>query len=139
MFAIKNQGITQTIMYGNNGAHVNQLNWTADYDGNMANIMVNSNVDGKQNAMKLQLNNADLYEMLNRPTVNIPIDKRLLHDFHLKPKPLLKKKLIMPLYVRRYTKKNLPKYHKTHHKTHHKTRSHRHSTSKRKSHVTHRI
>lgn len=79
---IKNQGITQTIVHDNNHNHFNQINWDADYDGNMANITVNSNNDGKRNRFNISLNNEDLANILNIPSVNTPIDKRLKMDFH---------------------------------------------------------
>ena len=79
---IKNQGITQTIVHDNNNrSHFNQMNWDADYDGNMANISVNSNTDGKRNKFSVSLNNNDLANLLNIRSVNVPIDKRLKMDF----------------------------------------------------------
>jgi len=79
---IKNQGITQTIVHDNNHNHFNQINWNADYDGNIANITVNSNKDGKRNRFNISLNNEDLANILNVPSVNTPLDKRLKADFH---------------------------------------------------------
>jgi len=78
---IKNQGITQTIVHDNNNNHFNQINWDADYDGNVANISVNSNKDGKRNKFNLTLDNEDLANILNIPSINTPIDKRLKIDF----------------------------------------------------------
>ena len=57
---IKNQGINQTLMYDNKGPHFNQINWNADYDGNVANISVNSNTDGKREYFNISLDNDDL-------------------------------------------------------------------------------
>ena len=78
---IKNQGITQTIIHDNNRNHFNQVNWDADYDGNIANISVNSNTDGKHDHFNISLDNEDLANILTIPSVNTPIDKRLKIDF----------------------------------------------------------
>ena len=78
---IKNQGTTQTIIHDNNRNHFNQINWDADYDGNIANISFNSNTDGKHNKFNVSLDNEDLANILNIPSVNTPIDKRLKMDF----------------------------------------------------------
>jgi hypothetical protein len=78
---IKNRGITQTILHENNKNHFNQVNWDADYDGDIANISVNSNIDGKRDRFDISLDNEDLAHILNIPSVNMPIDKRLQLDF----------------------------------------------------------
>lgn len=78
---IKNRGITQTIVHNNNKNHFNQIDWDADYDGNIANILVNYNTDGKRNQFNVSLDNEDLANILNIQSVNIPIDRRLKMDF----------------------------------------------------------
>ena len=77
---IKNQGITKTIIHDNNRNHVNQINWDADYDGNIANISVNTNTNGKRNHFDVSLDNQDLANILNIQSVDMPIDKRLKMD-----------------------------------------------------------
>ena len=79
---IKNQGTTQTIIRDNNHNHFNQINWDANYDGNIANISFNSNTDGKHNKFNVSLDNEDLANILNIRSVNTPIDKRLKMDFY---------------------------------------------------------
>lgn len=78
---IKKQGVTQTMVHHNNNNHFNQIKWDADYDGNTANISVNSNIDGKRDRFHITLDNDDLADILNIPSVNMPIDKRLELDF----------------------------------------------------------
>ena len=78
---IKNRGITKTIIHDNNHNHVNLINWDADYDGDVANISINSNTDGKRNHYDISLDNQDLANILTMPSVNMPIDKRLKMDF----------------------------------------------------------
>jgi hypothetical protein len=78
---IKKQGITQTIVHDNDNNHFNEVKWDADYDGNTANISVNSNTDGKRDRFNVSLDNEDLANILNIPSVNMPIHKRLKIDF----------------------------------------------------------
>jgi hypothetical protein len=78
---IKNQGITKTIMHNNNNNQVSQINWDADYDGNLANISVNTNTNGKHNHYNITLDNEDLANILNVESVNVPLHKRLKNDF----------------------------------------------------------
>jgi hypothetical protein len=78
---IKNRGITQTLINNNNQKQFNQINWDADYDGQNANISVTSDTDGNKNHFDVKLDNEDLANMLNIPSVSTPIDKRLQMDF----------------------------------------------------------
>jgi len=78
---IKKQGVTQTIVHDNKDNHFNQINWDADYDGNKANISVKSNTDGKRDRFDISLDNEDLAHILNIPSINMPIHKRLKMDF----------------------------------------------------------
>ena len=78
---IKNRGTTQTLVNNNNQKQFNQINWDADYDGQIANISVTSDTDGNKNHFDIKLDNEDLANMLNIPSVSTPIDKRLQMDF----------------------------------------------------------
>jgi len=78
---IKNRGLSQTIMNNNNHSSFNELLWNADYDGNNANINVSSNNNGHKKRYNINLDNDDLSNMLNIPSVNMPIHKRLQMDF----------------------------------------------------------
>lgn len=148
---IKNQGITKTIIHENNKNHVNLINWDADYDGNIANISINTNTDGTSDNYKFSLDNFDLANMLNVQSVNMPIDERLQMDFEpiyykYSPKhfvelpsnvktsyvdkpltsPSTNEELIIPLTINRKTKDLLTL---TPHKKH----------KRRKSHITHKV
>jgi hypothetical protein len=79
---IKNKGITQTILHNNNRNHINEINWEADYDGDLANIYVDTNKDGKRKHFDISLNNEDLANILNIESVNMPIEQRLQYDFN---------------------------------------------------------
>jgi hypothetical protein len=78
---VKNRGTTQTIIRKNNKNHFNEINWDADYDGNIANISVDTNINGTNRHMEFNLDNQDLSNILNIPSVNLPIHKRLEQDF----------------------------------------------------------
>lgn len=78
---IKNRGISKTIIHDNNHNHVNMIDWDADYDGEIANISIDSNSDGKRNHYDFLLDNQDLANILSMPSVIMPIDKRLKIDF----------------------------------------------------------
>jgi hypothetical protein len=78
---IKNRGLTQTLIHTNNRNQFNETNWDADYDGNVANISVTSNTDGNKKRYNVSLDNEDLANLLNVPSISMPIDKRLQFDF----------------------------------------------------------
>lgn len=81
---IKNRGSTKTIIHDNNKNNVNEINWDADYDGNVANISLDLTNNGKSGHYDIKLNNNDLAKMLNIDSINLPIDKRLKKDFKKK-------------------------------------------------------
>ena len=88
---IKNRGTTKTFIHDNNHNHINQISWDADYDGDIANLSINTNTDGKRKHFDFSFDNQDLANMLNIQSVNMPIDKRLKMDFqepYYKPEPL---------------------------------------------------
>jgi hypothetical protein len=78
---IKNRGITQTLVHNNNDNNFNQIDWDADYDGNIANISISSDTNGNKEHFDIKLINEDLASILNIPSIDMPIDKRLKSDF----------------------------------------------------------
>ena len=128
---IKNRGITQTIIRDNNQNHFNQLNWDTEDDGNIANISIQSNYDGKQDQFNVSLDNNDLANILNIPSVNIPLDKRLNMDFEYKTV----EKLIIPIDIAPRKRHKRNKTHITHkvYKKHKKTKSKSKSSRKKLS------
>lgn len=79
---IKNRGHTETLIHNNNKNNFNKIDWDADYDGNVANISLTSELNGNSKHYDIQLDNGDLANMLNVPSVNIPIHNRLEMDFN---------------------------------------------------------
>jgi hypothetical protein len=83
---IKNKGITQTYTYNkdHNKLDASKIDWDAEYDGTQANISVNlQQPDGDKQHYDIKLDNHDLAEILSMPSINTPIDKRLINDFKL--------------------------------------------------------
>ena len=78
---IKNRGETTTFIHNNNHNDISRINWDAEYDGDIANVSLDLNTNGQNEHLDIQLDNADLADILNIPTVNTPIDKRLKNDF----------------------------------------------------------
>lgn len=127
---IQNKGITKTFIHNNGKNSINEMDWNANYDGNIANIQMEINNNGKTNNFDFQLDNKDLEEMLSIPSVNETLDKRLRNDFiHNKKKkksedplfivveddsdPLYKIKLMQPkprLGYKKYRKPSFKKY-----------------------------
>jgi hypothetical protein len=78
---IKNRGETTTLIHNNNHNDISKINWDAEYDGDIANVSLNLNTNGRNEHFDIKLNNEDLADILNIQTVNTPIDKRLKYDF----------------------------------------------------------
>ena len=81
---IKNRGETTTLIHNNKHNDISRINWDAEYDGDIANVSLNLNTNGRNERFDIQLNNDDLADILNIPTVNTPIHKRLKYDFNQK-------------------------------------------------------
>ena len=78
---IKNKGITKTIIHNKNKNYYNELHWDADYDGEKANISLDMDENGKKGHIEMKINNDELAELLNIPSENSMLDKRLYKDF----------------------------------------------------------
>jgi hypothetical protein len=82
-------GINQSFLTINGKKKFNNFKWDADYNGKVANIILDSNNNGKKKLYNFILDNNDLVNMLNINTSDIPIDKRLNDDFKESGVPLL--------------------------------------------------
>jgi hypothetical protein len=118
----KNKGVTKTIVHNNGVNKVNKIKWEADYNGDVANISIDVDDNGTNEHYTTQLTNEDLDNILNIPSVNKPIDQRLLNDFtplvlnkckikNRKQTPMFidfeQEPLLLPLRIRRkYTRRN---------------------------------
>ena len=90
---IKNKGITKTIIHNKNKNYYNEIHWDADYDGENANLSLNIDDNGNKEYMKMKMNNDELAELLNIPSQNNMLDKRLYNDF-LSDRPTNEYKII---------------------------------------------
>jgi len=87
---IKNRGTTQMLIRNNNKNKFNEINWDADYDGNIAHISLDTTLNGLNKHYDIQLDNEDLANLLSVPSVNMPIDKRLKMDLEMPKRELYK-------------------------------------------------
>jgi hypothetical protein len=78
---IKNVGMTKTFINNNNKKSNKEIKWDGDYDGKIAKLNLNINDNGKKEDIHMELTNDDLLKLLNTPSINMPIDKRLESDF----------------------------------------------------------
>ena len=99
---IKNYGSTKTYMRNNKKKSVNEINWMGDYNGNEANISVMVNDNGRKEQIKMKLDNNDIIQLLNIPSIERPLDERLTADF-MYPQMVMSYKKTK---TRKYNKKN---------------------------------
>lgn len=117
----KNKGITKTIVHNNGVNKVNKIKWEADYNGDVANISIDVDDNGSNEHYTTQLTNEDLDNILNIPSINKPIDQRLLNDFNIanrkqtpmfidfdnKKNDIPQEQMLLPIMIKRkYTRRN---------------------------------
>ena len=78
---IKNRGMTKTIVHNNNRNTINETNWDADYDGDVANVSLDLTKNGRNKHLDFKFTNDDLANLLTIPSVKQPIHKRIKMDF----------------------------------------------------------
>ncbi len=103
---IKSQGISQTVIQKPGVNNVNQINWDADYNGQVANLNLDVNTNGKKDNFTLQLSKGDLENLLNIPSIEKPLENRIEDDFLInedftpilqyKPQPYLFRTSVYP-------------------------------------------
>jgi hypothetical protein len=84
---LNSKGKTKTIVRHNGRQDVNELNWDANYDGKVANVSFDIKDNGKSTHKNLHLTNENLANLLTIPSVEGPLDERLIRDFQLAEKP----------------------------------------------------
>jgi hypothetical protein len=134
---VENRGFTKTLVHNDYGEKINEINWSANYDGDIANVAVKTNNNGKKQKYLFQLDNDDLEDILNVPSIDMPLEKRLLIDFQKPNSPkyisLADRHISSPQPGQKLVRKKTSKsksHKKTYRKTNRKKRSH---TSKRNS------
>ena len=104
---IKNYGITKTIFKINNKKKENEIKWTGNYNGDIANIQLNINDNGNKEMVKMQLDNNDLAHLLGVQPVETPLDERLINDFLSEQKSLDNMIIMKPMGKRMDTDLNI--------------------------------
>jgi hypothetical protein len=85
---IKNMGSTQTfIKRPNEIERFNDIHWEADYDGEQANIHLNIDDNGNNSEIRAKLDNNNLAQLLNIPSIRGDLDERLRADFSKAEQP----------------------------------------------------
>ena len=104
---IKNSGFTKTLIEKNNKKSKNEIKWSGDYDGKMANINVAINDNNNKENLNMKLDNNDLMEILGIQPVTMSLEDRLTNDFFNQESepivinPILKKKKLNKLSKKR--------------------------------------
>lgn len=94
---IQNYGIAKTIIQSNNRKTKNAVKWMGDYDGNVLNMKLHMEDNGKKKDMKMSLDNEDLIKLLNIHPHHKSIDERLMEDFIVNEnKPLSSFEIVEP-------------------------------------------
>jgi hypothetical protein len=94
---IQNYGIAKTIIQNNHRKTKNAVKWMGDYDGNVLNMKLNIEDNGKKKDMKMSLDNEDLIKILNIQPHHKSIDERLMEDFIInKNKPISSFEIFQP-------------------------------------------
>ena len=78
---ISQKGMAQTVVIDNNKKNINSTKWNAKYDGETANILVNTNTNGHKSKYLIELDNNDIADLFSVPSVNEPLDIRLKNDY----------------------------------------------------------
>lgn len=92
---IKHKGVTKTIVHENNKNSVNEMEWNADYDGQIAKLSLDVNNNGDREHYSFKLDNEDLASILNIPSINETLDMRLKRDFkEIDAYPIMQPKMI---------------------------------------------
>ena len=82
MFMYENEnGMNQSFVNINGKKKYKNLKWNVDYNGEVANIYLKSNDNGRKKIYNFMLDNNDLANMLNVNTNDMLIDERLKQDF----------------------------------------------------------
>lgn len=102
---IQNYGFTKTLIHDNGNNINNEIQWTGNYDGKIANIDVDINDNGNREFINMQLNNNDLRQLFGIQPVDISLEQRLKNDF-LYNKPITLEGALVKRKSRRHKKRH---------------------------------
>ena len=80
---VKNYGLSSKYTNNNGKTMIHETKWVGKYDGNVANVDIDMNDNGSKEHVRVQLDNDDLFQLLNRKAIDEPIEERLQRDFVL--------------------------------------------------------
>ena len=107
---IKTMGSAKT--YIQHGMHrdAKEVSWDVDYNGDNADIDLDIGSNGETTHYKAVLSNEDLANLLNIPSVNEPLEKRLQNDFLVdrrvyKLEPVLYQRPMRVIRTRKYKRR----------------------------------
>lgn len=80
-FQLHNIGFTKTTIKNNNKTTKSSIEWKGKYDGEIADIHILVNNNGRNEDMNIKLNNDDLMNLFGHHVVEQQIDDRLVNDF----------------------------------------------------------
>ena len=142
---VKNKGFNQTIIHNNSKRFKqSKISWDANYDGQNGNMALDISKNGRKKHIDIKFNNEDLADILNIPSVNVPLEQRLRNDFlgnygnnppmiiefMSRPKPSINSDNLEKLFVRLPTTRRKKSSRKTTTKRKYKVIRVRKSTSK---------
>ena len=82
---VLNSGSTQSVLIKNGTAKTNGVKWNANYNGDIANVDLKLNDNGREKQFKVEMTNDELENLADMLAIPRPVDKpihnRLLDDF----------------------------------------------------------
>jgi len=79
-----NIGSTNTTIKNNDTVTNSSIDWSGNYNGNIADIHVSVDDNGRKEEMNIKLDNDDLTKLLGIPSINKQLDQRLMDDFYIR-------------------------------------------------------
>ena len=81
MIQMNSRGTVESYSNIDNHETINKLEWKGDYDGSIAKIDIDENMNGKKKHINMQLTNDELLELLKTPSDLVDLEKRLKQDY----------------------------------------------------------
>ena len=81
MVNIKNRGFNETIVRNNGKKQYSKMHWDGKYNGNEGELSLDVSKNGANKHIEVHFDNQDLAQLLNIPSVNMPLESRLKKDF----------------------------------------------------------
>ena len=98
-YKVTNHGFNQTAVL--NGDYqlnnISKISWDANYNGQNGNMALDISKNGHNKHIDVKFNNEDLAEILNVPSVTMPLEQRLKSDFLIKNRKTRKRPMIVEL------------------------------------------